>query len=252
MGTLLAASLATLVFCAPGYPGAAGDAQPFVDKFASAAASAAGWPAGSLAAVYDPTEEGGLAKLGGAEAMLAFVPYPFFVEHGASLHLTPIAQADVTGTGTQERWTLVGKAGSLTGPPSLAGYTLLSIAGYAPQFVRHSALAGWALPADVRIESSGQILSVLRRVASGEKVAALLDQTQAAALPTLPFAAQLQAVTQSSQLPVALVVVVDSRLPEARARAVQAGLLKMGHDTAATDTLRSLHLQGFVQPRLPQ
>ena len=63
MSTLLAASLATLVFCAPGYPGAAGDAQPFVDKFASSAVTASGWPSGSLVAVYDPTEEGGLAKL---------------------------------------------------------------------------------------------------------------------------------------------------------------------------------------------
>jgi hypothetical protein len=183
--------------------------------------------------------------------VLAFVPYPFFIEHGASLHLTPIAQADVAGTGTQERWTLVGKSGSVAGPPSLAGYTLLSIAGYAPHFVRDSALQGWALPADVKIQSSGQILSVLRRVASGEKVAALLDQTQAAALPTLPFAAQLGTVTQSPQLPVAFVVVVDGRLPAARSRTFQAGLLKMAHAGGA-DTLSSLHLQGFVLPRPPQ
>src|SRR5690348_6374170 len=133
MGTLLAGAMATLVFCAPGYPGAAGDAQPFVDKFAAQAAAAAGWPAGSLAAVYDPTEEGGLAKLGNADAVLAFVPYPFYVEHGASLHLTALAQADVEGTGTEERWTLVAKSGSVTGPASLNGYTLLSVAGYAPQ-----------------------------------------------------------------------------------------------------------------------
>ena len=31
MSTLLAAAVSTLVFCAPGYPGGAGDAQPFVD-----------------------------------------------------------------------------------------------------------------------------------------------------------------------------------------------------------------------------
>lgn len=252
MATLFTAALATLVFCAPGYPGTAGDAQPFVDKFAAAAAAAAGWPAGSLAAVYDPTEEGGLAKLGSSDAVLAFVPYPFFVDHGASLHLTPIAQADVTGTGTQERWTLVAKAGAVSGPPSLAGYTVLSVAGYAPEFVRHAALGTWTLPADVKIESTGQILSALRRIASGEKAAALLDQPQAAAVVTLPFATQLKTVTQSPPLPVALIVVVDSRLPAARSRAFQAGLLKLGHDAAAADTLSQLHLQGFVQPRLPQ
>ena len=249
---MFTAALATLVFCAPGYPGTAGDAQPFVDKFAAAAAAAAGWPAGSLAAVYDPTDEGGLAKLGSSDAVLAFVPYPFFVAHGASLHLTPIAQANVAAIGTQERWTLVAKAGAVSGPPSLAGYTVLSVAGYAPEFVRHSALGAWSLPADVKIESTGQILSALRRIASGEKAVALLDQPQATAVSSLPFATQLMTVTQSAPLPVAFIVVVDSRLPTARSRAFQAGLLKMARDSAAAATLSQLHLLGFEQARLPQ
>src|SRR5882757_554804 len=252
MSTLLMAAVATLVFCAPGYPGGAGDAQPFLDKFASATVATAGWPAGSLAAVYDPTEQGGLQKLGSSEAVLAFVPYAFFVQHAAQLHLTPLAQADMVGIGPQERWTLVAKAGTVTGPPSMAGYTILSVAGYAPEFVRHAALAAWALPPDVKIESTGQILSALRRVATGEQVVALLDQTQAAALPTLPFAAQLKAVVQSPPLPVAIVAVVDSRLSAARARALQAALLKMGHAAGNADTLAPLHLQGFVLPQLPR
>src|SRR5580692_10347413 len=196
MSTLLAGALGTLVFCAPGYPGGAGDAQPLLDQFASAAVTASGWPAGSLAAVYDPTEEGGLAKLKQTDAVLAFVPYPFFVEHAAQLHLTALVQADVVELGPQQRWTLVAKSGRVTGPASMAGYTLLSVAGYAPDFVRHSALKDWALPPDVKIESTGQILSALRRVAAGESVAALLDQAQPAALSTLAFAAEVNAVAQ--------------------------------------------------------
>src|ERR1700722_10590277 len=139
MSTLLAAAVSTLVFCAPGYPGGAGDAQPFVNQFAEAAVKAAGWPAGSLAAIYDPTDEGSVAKLGSSDTVLAFVPYPFFVEHGAQFHLTPLVQADVAGTGTQQKWTLVAKPGTVTGPTSLGGYTILSVAGYAPALVRHSA-----------------------------------------------------------------------------------------------------------------
>src|SRR4029077_17955311 len=50
MSTLLPASVVTLVFCAPGCPGAAGDAQPFVQQFATAAATSAGWRAGRLEA----------------------------------------------------------------------------------------------------------------------------------------------------------------------------------------------------------
>jgi hypothetical protein len=251
MSTLLAAALSTLVFCAPGYPGGAGDAQPLVDQFARAAVTAAGWPSGSLAAVYDPTEEGGLAKLGQADAVLAFVPYPFFVEHAAQLHLTPLVQADVADIGPQQRWTLVAKSGRVTESKSMAGYTILSVAGYAPNFVRHGALEGWTLPPDVKIEATGQILSALRRVAAGEPVAALLDQTQAAALPSLPFASELKAVTQSPELPVAIIAVVGSRLPEARARTLQAGLLKMGRAPGSADALGPLLLRGFVLPKLP-
>jgi hypothetical protein len=251
MSTLLAAALSTLVFCAPGYPGGAGDAQPLLDQFAGAAVAASGWPAGSLVAIYDPTEEGGLAKLSGADAVLAFVPYPFFVEHAAQLHLTPLVQADVADIGPQQRWTLVAKSGRITGPASMAGYTVLSTAGYAPDFVRQSALQGWALPPDVKIEATGQILSALRRVAAGEPIAVLLDQTQAAALPSLPFATELKAVMQSPELPVAFIAVVDSRVATVRARALQAALLKMGHVAGSADSLGALRLRGFVLPKLP-
>jgi hypothetical protein len=253
MSTLTLAALTTLVFCAPGYPGGSGDAQPFVDQFAKAAAASAGWKPDSLAATYDPTEQGGLAKLGEKDSVLAFVPYAFYVQHAAALHLAPLAQADVASVGTQEHWTLVGKGGGpVTGPASISGYTILSVAGYAPEFVKHSALAEWApLPADVKIESTGQILSALRRVSSGEPVLALLDQTQAAALPTLPFAAQLKTLTQSAALPVALITVVDSRLPEARAKAFQAALIRMNSTSAGVEVLASLKLKGFVLPQLP-
>jgi len=251
MGLLFAASLATLVFCAPGYPGGAGDAQPLLDQFASVALADSGWPAGSLAAVYDPTEQGGLAKLSSADAVLAFVPYPFYVEHASELHLAPLVQADMTDIGVQQRWTLVAKAGRVTSPASMAGYTVLSTAGYAPDFVRRSALERWALPADVKVESTGQILSALRRAASGEAVAVLLDQTQAAALPTLPFASDLQVLTQSPPLPVALIAVVDSRVTAARARNLQQGLIKMAQTAGSTEALTALHLRGFVMPQLP-
>jgi hypothetical protein len=252
MSALLLAAMATLVFCAPGYPGAAGDAQPFVDQFAKTASASAGWAPGSLAAVYDPTEPCGMAKLGDKDSVLTFVPYAFYVQHSAALHLAPIAQADVAGVGTEERWTLVGKAsGPVTGAASLAGYTILTVAGYAPDFVKHSALAAWTLPADVKIETTGQILSALRRVASGEPVVALLDQTQTAAMSTLPFAAQLKTLTQSAPLPVALIAVVDSRVPAPKAKAFQSALVKMNAAPGGTDTLASLRLKGFVLPNLP-
>src|SRR4029077_17513517 len=141
-----------------------------------------------------------------------FVPYPFFVEHVAQLHLTPLVQADVADIGPQQRGTLIAKSGRVTDPKSMAGFTILSVAGYAPDFVRHSALEGWTLPPDVKIEATGQKLSALRGIAARAPAAASLHQTPSAALPILPFAAQLKAVTQSPELPVAIVAVVESRV----------------------------------------
>lgn len=248
MGALIAATAVTLVFCAPGYPGETGDAQPFLDQFARAAAAAAGWPAGSLTAVYDPTEAGGLARLARSDAALAFVPYPFFVEHAAQLHLTALLDADVTDIGPRERWTLVARRGRVSGAASLAGLTIASTAGYAPDFIKRSALQPWSLPADVRIEETGQVLSALRRAAAGEPVVVLLDQTQAAALAGLPFASELQAALQSPQLPVAVLATVGSRLGAARAAALRSGLLKLGHDPGNAEVLASMRLRGFVPP----
>ena len=248
---LLAGAVVTLVFCAPGYPGGTGDAQPLLDAFATAAAQAAQWPTGSLAATYEATEAGGLAKLESADAALAFVPFPFFVEHVAALKLAPLVQADMATLGAAERWTLVAKKGAVSGPASMSGYSILSIAGYAPDFVRNYALADWALPADVKILASAQVLSALRRVVAGEPVAVLLDGTQANSLASLPFANELQSVRQSAPLPVAILALVDSRLPKARADALRAALLDLAHSTAGADALGGLRLRSFVAPQLP-
>jgi len=248
---LLAGAVATLVFCAPGSPGGAGDAQPLLDAFAAAAVQAAQWPAGSLVATYEATEAGGVAKLASPEAALAFVPFPFFVEHAENLKLTPLLQADVTGVGVQERWTLVAKRGAVNGPGSMSGYSILSIAGYAPVFVRNYALADWALPADVKISQSAQVLSALRRVIAGEPVTVLLDGTQTNSLASLPFANELQSVRQSAPLPAAILALVDTRLAKARADALRAALLSLSNSSTGADALGNLRLRGFVLPQLP-
>jgi hypothetical protein len=52
-------------------------------------------------------------------------------------------------------------------------------------------------------------------------------------------------------LPVALVTAVDSRLPAARAKAFQAGLVKLNSANGGAQMLASLKLKGFVLPQLP-
>ena len=251
MATLLSAAAVTLVFCAPGYPGETGDAQPYVDQFAQALAAAAAWPRGSLTAVYDPSEAGGLARLATPAAGLAFVPYPFYVAHAEQLHLTPLVEADVTGVGPRQRWQLIAHRGRVSGPASLAGFTLVSTAGYATDFITRAALPSWPLRRDVHIEASGQVLSALRRAAAGEPVVVLLDHAETAALASLPFAGDLEAVAQSPELPVAVLAVVRSRVPAARARSLRTALLGLAQGPGNAELLAAMRLKGFVPTELP-
>lgn len=251
MSSLIAAAASLLVFCAPGYPGTSGDAQPLVGEFATTLGAAAGWPAGALTAVYDASESSDLTRLAAPEAGLAFVPYPFFVQHGAQLHLMPLAQADVPPAGVQQHWTLVLKTGHGPLPAGLAGLTLISTAGYAPDFVREVLHGMGPLPATTTITATGQVLSALRRAANGEPVAVLLDQEQASAMATLPFAANLHSAATTPAVPVALIVVVGDRIPKARAQELQQALLHLSGTPSGAATLSRLRLNGFVLPHLP-
>jgi hypothetical protein len=251
MSSLIAAAASLLVFCAPGYPGTSGDAQALVGEFANTLGAAAGWPAGSLTAVYDASDSSDLTRLAAPEARLAFVPYPFFVQHGMQLHLTPLAQADVPPAGVQQRWTLVLQKGHAPPPAGLAGMNIISTAGYAQDFVRDVLHGVGPLPPTVTITATGQVLSALRRAANGDAVAVLLDQEQAAAMASLPFAANLQSVATSPAVPVALIVVVADRIPKARAQQLQQALLHLAGSPQGAATLSRLRLNGFVLPQLP-
>ena len=236
-----------LVVCAPGYPGSTLEAQPAMDALAEAVAAAAGWKEGELAAVYYETEKAGLARLAEPDATLALVPLTFWLKHRDTLKLVPHLQAIREGGEAAEAWSLVAAKGAVTGPSSLAGFDLLSLAGYAPRFVRGPALGSWgALPGDVKIVFSGAVLSGLRKAAAGEKVALLLDRAQAAALPTLPLAPQLEVVTSSPPLPVSVLCALGDRLPAARLAAILKVLPELGATPGGAAALAGVRLARFV------
>lgn len=242
-----AAAPRLLVVCAPGYPGSTAEAQPAMDALAGAVGAAAGWKPGELAGVYFASESAGLARLAAPAATLALVPLNFFLEHRESLELVPLSQAIQQGGETAEPWSLVAGKGLVTGPASLAGFELISLAGNTPRFVRGPALAAWgALPADLKIVFSGALLSGLRRAAAGEKVALLLDRGQTAALATLPSAPQLEIVTRSPPLPVSVLCALGDRLPAARQKAFVAALSNLASTPAGAEALAGVRLARFV------
>jgi len=90
------------------------------------------------------------------------------------------------------------------------------------------------------------VLSALRRAAAGEDVAVLLDGTQAAALPSLPFAGELEAVARSAPIPSGLLVRVADRLPRERWRALEHALVALPSAPEGAAALQALRIGRFV------
>jgi hypothetical protein len=237
----------TLVACAPGWPGTTAEAQRSMDALVATLGRSAALPDGSISGIYLPDEQEGLARLSKPDAGLALVPLPFFSKHASALELEPrlrVVMQDEEGPG--DVWTLVARKGRVTSPAALAGFTLSSSAGYAPGFVR-GILAPWGqLPADVRIVQSSQVLSALRKAASGADVAVLLDGPQSRSLSSLPFAADLDVVARSAPVPSGLIVTVGRRLAPAQWQKLERGFLTLPSTQGGADVLAGLQTKQFA------
>jgi hypothetical protein len=248
---VVVASPVTLVVCAPGYPGTTDAAQPTMDQFARIVADSASWPAGGLRAVYFETAEGGVKRLAEPDAAFALVSLPFFLQHEADLGLAPKLQA-VQESGGMETWSLAARRGRVPSAMALDGWEITGGAGYAPEFVRGPVLGGWgSLPASTRITFAPAVLSGLRRAASGEPVAVLLDVSQAKALSSLPFAADLEIVARSAAMPGTLLCTVGGRLPPRRTDPIVRGLESLQRRPEGLEILKTMRLRRFETVDLP-
>ena len=225
----------TFVFCAPGSPGSTDEAKPAMDAFAAALGDKAGV---AIAATYEPTEDGGVARL--RETGIGVVSLPFFLKHDKELGLHPRLGVIQKGRPALDKWVLVAQKGHAKTAESFDGYAIVSSAAFAPAFVR-GAVAGeiGVLPASVKPTQAGAVMSSLRKAADGDKVAVLLDGTQAAALDTLPFAAKLDAIARSPAVPLAIVVTIDKVVTDKDWVGIQTALL--GLKSTALDTITIDH-----------
>jgi len=245
--TAAAPAPVALVICAPGYPSNTKEAQPSMDALAASVAQAAGWPASRVTVSYYETDEGGTEALRAGHAAMALVPLPYFLVHAKDLKLVARAQTTEKGGSPADTWTLFAKKGRVTSPASLSGWQVVSLAGYAPGFIRSVALASWGeLPKSVTFVPSGQVLSALRKAAAGDDVAVLLDATQTASLGTLPFASDLEPVAKSPAVPAVLLCSVGSSLPAPEIKTVGSGLLKMHESQDGAAALDAVRLARFT------
>jgi hypothetical protein len=235
----------TLVVCAPGYPGNTQQAKATMDAFAAAVARAAGRKPGDIAAVYHETVNGGATRIGLNDAGLALVTLPFFLQERKRLALTPRLQVRVDPGGS-ESWGLVARKGQVRTPGDLDGCEILGSVGYSPPFVRGPVLGGWGmLPVSARISYAPAAISALQRAATGEKVAVILDSAGLAALPSLPFASDLEVVMRSVSLPASLLCTVADHLPQADATRLVDVLARMHKSPEGAAALKSVRIQRF-------
>jgi len=216
-----------------------------MDAFASAAESAAKWPAGSLGAIYFESAEAGVDRLAAPEAAFALVPPSFLYEYGRKLSLEPVLEAKPLA-GQGEAYALVAGKGRVTSPASLAGWEITGAPGFSPSFVREVLLKEWGpLPGDARITFSAAILGALRRAATVEKLAVLLDRSQADAMPTLPFSTKLEVVRVSRTVPAALWCAVGKRVPQADSERLTQALLHLQDQQSGKEILTTLRIARF-------
>jgi hypothetical protein len=233
----------TIVVCAPGSPGTTADAQSAMDAFAAALSAKAGTP---VAATYQDTEDAGVAQM--KTAHLGMVSLPFFLKHEQDLKLHAQLAAVRKDRPAAEEWVLVAKKGKVHGAASLDGFTITSPAAYAPAFVRGTVLGGFgALPATVKLQQSGAVLSALRKAAKGDNVAVLLDGPGAAQLGTLPFAKDLEVVARSPKLPAGLVVTIDGGPTGGAWKGLEGAFLGLRGDKAGATALDGIQMDKFVK-----
>lgn len=236
-----AADPVAIRFCAPGYPGTTDQAAPTMQAFARALERAGGLADGAVEATYHETEDGAVDALSAGQGGLAVVTLPFWLRHREALRLEPVALS-LPVSGANERWSLVAMRGRVSKPADLEGWEIDSIAGYAPAFVRGPALEDWGeLPATASIVFSPRVLGALRRVSKGEDVAVLLDGGQTAGLDRLPFARELETVTESDPMPASIVCAVGGAPAAERLAGIVDALRRLDD----RETLDSLRLQGF-------
>jgi hypothetical protein len=216
-----------------------------MDQFAGAAAQAAGWSPDALGAIYFETAEAGRQKLEAGDAAWGLVSASFYYEYARALSLVPKLEA-VPESGSGIAYSLAARVGALKSAAALADWEIVGGIGFSTDFVRRRVLADWGpIPATARISFSGRPLSALRRAAAGEKVAVLLDPEQKAALPTLPFASDLEIVHTSREFPGGILCLVKGRLPQARAEELVGALVKLGSSEAGKAALRAIRVQQF-------
>ena len=230
-----------ILFWSPFSAGTTEQAAATMDAFARYVEKGAGWPAGSAAAGYDNTVEGGRQAVDAAPPGFLIVPVPIFLRYHDTYRWQPLRFV-VTDSGDAQRYSVFGPPGSSLA--SLAGAPLEGETAYDPAFVAGVVLGKGAGEIELQLRATARTLSAVRRAAKGEPVAVLLDEEQRKALDTLPQGTGLQMLAESIWMPAGILVAGPAAAP-ADVKALLKALDKPPKDAAAADLLKTMRIRRF-------
>jgi hypothetical protein len=235
---------ASLVFCSPGSPGDTAQAGPTMEQLARAVEKSGGLTARSVSAEYQESEAPGIAAIR-AGALLAAVPMPFFVAHEKDLGLDPRLSI-VAASGEPERFALVVRKGTVAKPGDLAGWEVTGTSGYAERFIRGAFAKEFGiLPDGARITFNAAPLQALRRAATGDRIAVVLDAAATASVASLPFGADLAIVARSEAFPAGLVCTLRGTPGGKNAAAILKGLERLPKSPEGKEALAAIRVRRF-------
>lgn len=201
--------------------GSAAQAQPFLDKFVSAAAKQNGWAAAK--GQYHTTRSAAEAWIGAEKPHYGILSLGAFLGLKAKYNLDVIGQAVVARAGGQQYFLVSKTAGDLAG---CKGKRLASDHADDHRFIDNVVSGGKFKLSDFTLVATTRPLQTIKKVATGDAECALIDDAQLAELGKMEGTGGIRQVWAGDRLP-GMVIVAFPDAPAAERKAFQGSLPKL-------------------------
>jgi hypothetical protein len=196
----------TVLICYAGGTVQSQDAETATASMLRVVEESGGWGVGAMTGLFiSEVKECGM-RLDEQKPPFAITTLGTFLAYREKLGLIPLAQPVIDGSST-ERYCIMVRKGTYTSLEALKGKTVGGALVDETEFLKRVVLRGTVDPESFfTLKRSQRVLHCLRSLAKGELDAVIINSQQYRALGSLPFAAELEAVFTSEEIPLAGIV----------------------------------------------
>jgi hypothetical protein len=207
-----AAGKTQFVIVFPGGPDAKGQGEKLLGDFIREVTKAANLPAEDFTGVYFNELDPAVKALAANNDSFILGSLGFYLTHRAAHKLVPLAEIKHAG-GAHERFYVLTKKGKFTAMSQLKGKTLSGNVLYEdPRFISAIVFDGqFDAKADFKLQPTPQPLRAIRKLATDEIDAVLINQMQYESLTTHPAFADVEVLYKSAELPALSLMAVDTK-----------------------------------------